>query len=367
MAALDSLINDKTFLVCCMLANNELGSIQDVEKLSAIAKTHGVLVMSDCVQALGKINIDIDSLGVDYATFSAHKVYGPKGVGAVYVREAAPLQALITGGEQESGRRAGTESVHNIIGMSEVCKLVPTLIQRMDGVEKKKSLLIGLIKEAVPDLQINSPERHCTANTLNITLPGVNNIELMAILDLYGISVSAGSACHTESLHPSHVLAAIGLEQRASETIRISLSPLTSEKDIRYAARYIGNAVNGSVPSIRFLNPSEVDRNFLYDENNYIIDIRFNIERKMMKALPNTHEASVINFSRYIHHLPRDKNIVIVCSSGIDAIGISFTLKGKGFQSVSTINTGVMGWRIAQPRLYRELSGLNVERLEPRR
>lgn len=363
--ALSELINDKTFLICCMFANNELGIIQDIIKITAIAKSKGVPVMSDCVQALGKIPVDVKALGIDYATFSAHKLYGPKGVGAIYAKEGSYFDPFIVGGGQELGRRAGTESVHNIVGMGEACKAIPDLLSKTDEVLKKKELLKQLLTTVTPNLKFNSHDQQCTANTLSITFSGVSNTSLMAKLNMYNISVSAGSACNADGSKPSHVLSAIGLsEEQISETIRFSISPYTSEKDIRYAAKIINKAVKGGIPSIHFITPKEANKQFLFDENNYIVDIRFEVERKMMKPLPNTHEASVINFKKYIHHLPMDKNVVVVCSSGIDATGIAYTLKDKGFQSVSTLISGVMGWRVAQAKLYKELAGLNVTKLK---
>jgi cysteine desulfurase len=237
---LEKLIDDDTFLICCMLANNEIGTIENIREISAIAKAHNVLVMSDCVQAYGKIPIDVKELGVDYATFSAHKLYGPKGVGALYARISSPLVPFIHGGHQEEGMRAGTESVHNIAGFGRASKDVPNLIAGSTKIRLLKDQFTKQLKAVKPDITINSPSENCLSNTISITLPNINSKELMMMLDYNGISVSSGSACSTQINKPSHVLKAIGLSDKAAtETIRISLGKDTKQSDINYVVSKI--------------------------------------------------------------------------------------------------------------------------------
>jgi cysteine desulfurase len=211
MSKLDELLDDNTFLVCCMLANNEIGTLQDIKTISQMAKKKDILVMSDCVQALGKIKINVKELGVDYATFSGHKVHGPKGVGAIYIREESPFVPLVHGGHQEFGLRAGTESLHNIAGFAEACKAVEKMVGQMERLDGVRQAFVRMLKEIKPDVIVNSPEKDALQNTISITFPGINNAVIMGALDYYGISVSAGSACNTQSDDPSHVLKAIGL------------------------------------------------------------------------------------------------------------------------------------------------------------
>lgn len=242
---LESLIDDDTFLVCCMLANNEIGTIQNLEEVSKITKKTNILLMSDCVQAFGKIPIDVKKLGVDYATFSAHKLYGPQGVGAIYAKISAPITSFIHGGGQEEGIRAGTESVHNIAGFGKACQNVPFLLSKSQKIQDIRDLMISKLKIIKPDIIINSPLENGLCNTLNITFPGINSRELMMMLDYHGIAVSSGSACNTSTPKPSHVLKALGLtDQEISETIRISLGKDTRQSDINYTVKTIGKYIS---------------------------------------------------------------------------------------------------------------------------
>ncbi|MFN8461925.1 MAG: cysteine desulfurase family protein [Anaerolineales bacterium] len=194
LAELEKLIDDDTFLVCCMLANNETGVIQDIKAVGNIAKKHGALVLTDCVQALGKIPIDLHAWDVDYASFSAHKLYGPKGIGALYIKQGSPFTPFLHGGHQESGLRAGTESIHNIVGFGAACEDVDKLLAHSKQIAMLlKKQLTQRLKEIKPDCMINSPETEseCLPNTLSVTFPG-ENAGLMGMLDYRGIAVSAG-------------------------------------------------------------------------------------------------------------------------------------------------------------------------------
>jgi len=367
LAALDAAIDTNTFLVCCMLANNELGTIQDVVQVTRTAHARGVTVLSDCVQALGKMPIDVRALGIDYATFSAHKLHGPKGVGAVFVRRGAPFRAFLHGGHQEAGMRAGTEGVHNIAGFAAACRALPTVLPRMGETARRTQLLADELRRLKPDIVINSPQQGCLPNTLSVTFPDVTNTVLMAALDLYGVAVSAGSACSAGETKPSHVLKAIGLsDDAAHQTIRFSLAEDTSVKDLRYVLRVLRDHLDGKTPAIRALRASQVDHHFLFDDANYILDVRFWHERKLLKGLPNSHEASFVSFKKYVHHVPRNKHVLVVCMGGVDAIPIAYALKSKRCDNVSFLLGGVVGWRIAQPDLYARYAGTNVTAIEPR-
>lgn len=237
---LEKLLDEETFLICCMYANNEIGTIQNIQEISAVVKKHNILLMSDCVQAFGKISIDVKKLGVDYATFSAHKLYGPKGAGALYARISSHMEPFIHGGHQEEGMRAGTESVHNIAGFGVACKEIENLVSHSNEIRILKEQFINQLRAVKPDIVINSPSEKCLTNTISVTLPEVNSKELMMMLDYHGISVSGGSACSTNINKPSHVLKAIGLsDMAANETIRISLGKDTRDIDIRYTLKII--------------------------------------------------------------------------------------------------------------------------------
>lgn len=241
---LENLIDEDTFLICCMYANNEIGTIQNMNEISALAKTHDILVMSDCVPAFGKIPINVKEMGVDYATFSAHKLYGPKGVGGLYAKISSPLAPFLHGGHQEEGMRAGTESVHNIAGFGKACRQVNHLIAKSNDIKVLKDFFIEQLKKIKPDVIINSPTENCLSNTISITLPDLNSRELMMMLDNYGIAVSSGSACSTHLNIPSHVLKSIGLSDKlAEETIRISLGKGTKKGDLIFTIKTIKNYI----------------------------------------------------------------------------------------------------------------------------
>jgi rhodanese-related sulfurtransferase len=327
-----------------------------------------VLVMSDCVQALGKIEVDVRKLGVDYATFSAHKLHGPKGVGAVFVREGSPFQPLIRGGNQEAGMRAGTEAIHNIAGFAEACKAVGGALSRADETAARKQLFVEELKKIKPDIAINSPTEACLPNTVLVPFGWFHSLLFLRSLDVRWVAVLCGCACSTSETTPSHVLKAIGLtDEQADETIRFSISHGTSLRDVRYVVGAVRDHLEGRTPPFAFLHPSEVDESFLFDDDNYILDIRFWHERKLLKSLPRSFEASFIGFKRYFHHLPRNKHILVVCISGIDASIAAGMLKSRGFERVSVLRTGAAGWRFKQPELYRRYAGVDVTRLEPGR
>lgn len=367
MTELEERLAGGASLLCCMLANNEIGTIQNVREVAAMARRHGVPMLCDCVQALGKILVDLHALDVDYATFSAHKLHGPKGVGALYARRGAPMGPLLHGGHQESGMRAGTEAVHDIAGFGEACRAVPALLAKQDAMAARRDTLLTELRSIRPDLVVNSPSEDCLPNTLSVRFPGQSNTELMAALDMQGIAVSAGSACSTSENAPSHVLTAIGLsEQEARETIRISLSDRTSGRDLRYFAHTLRDHFAGRLPTIPLIPPSRVDAAYLRSDDHYVLDVRFAVERKLAKSLPGSHLASVISFARYVHAIPKDKSILIVCSMGVDATPIAYALHKRGYRSVAILLGGLVAWKLQHPKLDRRLAGTRVSSIERR-
>jgi cysteine desulfurase len=366
MTELEKLIDEDTFLICCMLANNEIGTIQDIRTISKIAAKHGILVMSDCVQALGKIPVSLQDLGVDFASFSAHKLHGPKGVGAMYIKKGSPFIPLIHGGYQEEGVRAGTESIHNIAGFGETCKQVNKLLEKSDYINNLKKELISILKDLYPDCTINSPDKNCIPNTINITFPGINNVALMALLDYHGIAVSGGSACSSHDDKPSHVLTAIGLsDQSAEETIRISLDSETSIKDIRYFINILHKYVNSDSLAVQLIAPEQLDKDFLFGKQTFILDVRPAFHRRTIKSLPNAHEVSFFLLRRYLRQLPNDKNIVVACQHGNLSYLATRFLISKGFKLTHSLSSGMVGWKQSFTELYTEFGGRNVVQLQP--
>ena len=232
--ALASALDDRTALVSIMLANNELGTIQPVAELAAMARTRGVLVHTDAVQAVGKIPVDVRALGVDLLTLSGHKFGAPKGVGALWVRRGLSLHAQTMGGRQERGRRAGTENVPALEGLRVAADMAARTsaadAHRIGSLrDRLESGILGL----VPGAAVNGDPAARVPNTSNISFERVEGESLVIALDLEGIAVSTGSACSSGTLKPSHVLRAIGLSSsRVQSAIRFSLGPATTGAEI---------------------------------------------------------------------------------------------------------------------------------------
>jgi len=229
-------IAERTGLVSVMMANNEIGTIQDIGTIAEIVHEGGALFHSDAVQAVGKIPVDVRKLGVDFLTLSAHKIYGPKGIGALYVKKGAPFCPLIRGGHQERGRRAGTENTLGIIGFG---KAIEMRTLEMDEEEERllelKATLRKGIEESIPDVRFVGHPVDCLPGTLNVSFDGAEGEAIILYLDLEGIAVSTGSACATGSLDPSHVILATGLPAEcAHSSIRISLGRENTTEDVEY-------------------------------------------------------------------------------------------------------------------------------------
>ncbi|MDR0759714.1 MAG: cysteine desulfurase [Treponema sp.] len=236
MDAFEAALSEKTLFVSVMMANNEIGTIQDLKAITAAAHKKGAWVHTDAVQAVGKIPVNVGDLGIDYLTMSAHKIYGPKGIGALFVRQGAPLLPLIRGGHQEDGYRAGTYNNLGILGFGKAAELALTGLDAY-GAEMRRlrdRLKDGLMKN-VPAIKVNGHDRDVLPNTLNVSFPGAEGESILLALDLAGIEVSTGSACASGSLEPSHVLLAIGVgPELAHGSIRFSLGWGLTEKDIDY-------------------------------------------------------------------------------------------------------------------------------------
>lgn len=363
---LEKQVDGDTFLVCCMFANNETGVLQDLPAVVKIARQHGALVLTDCVQALGKVPVEVHAWDVDYASFSAHKLYGPKGIGALYVKQGCPISPLLHGGHQEGGMRAGTESLHNIVGFGAACQEVEQLLARVEQTRALKQQLIDLLKGIKPDCVINSPEAECLPNTVSVTFPNAENADLMAVLDDHGIAVSAGSACSTGEDTPAHVLKAIGLsDQEARQTIRISLGRYTSTRDIQYTARVIRDYSVGRASTVHMLAPAQLNETLLFDQDTFVLDVRPPEDRKRQKGLPNSHEVSPLWVESYLKQLPKDKRILVVCPGGGLSVVVSFYLKSKGFPRVTNLVGGLDAWRERRGDLYQKHAGHNITVLQP--
>ena len=227
-------LTDQSALVSVMHANNEIGTIQPVAEIARLAKARGALVHTDAVQSVGKIPVDIKALGVDLLSISAHKIYGPKGVGALWIRRGLRIAPLMTGGKHERSRRAGTENVAGIIGMGVAAQLARAkMIEEGTRLAALRDSLEDGVLAAVSGTMINGARAPRVPNTTNISFDRVEAESLLIALDLEGIAVSTGSACSSGTLEPSHVLKAMGFSaHRAQNSIRFSLGAATTVTDV---------------------------------------------------------------------------------------------------------------------------------------
>ncbi len=241
---LEKLLSADVALVSVMWANNETGVIFPIEDVAKLVKKHGILFHVDAVQAAGKIKIDVSKIPVDLLSISAHKFYGPKGVGALFVRESISLPPMIVGGHQEREKRAGTENVPAIVGMGEAARLAVSYLENKKSIGNLRDRLETLLLSSVPDSFVNGGSVERVSNTVNLTIPGALAEVLIPRLDEEGICVSSGSACLTGALEPSLVLRAMGLtEEFAKSSIRLSLGNATSEKEIDHVIQVIPRVV----------------------------------------------------------------------------------------------------------------------------
>jgi cysteine desulfurase NifS len=254
LRALDRALDERTLVVSIQLANNEVGTIQPVRDLSALAHAHGALFHTDAVQAAGKIPVDVEDLGVDLLTLSAHKIHGPKGVGALYVRKGIVLEPLVHGGGQEHGLRAGTENVAGIAGMGVAAERALHDLGQAPGIASLRDRLEAGVIALVPGARRNGPTEERLPNTLNLTLPGLRGEALVIALDQHGIALSSGSACKAGSPEPTHVLLAMGrTEEEAHCSVRFSLSRDTTPEDIDTTLEAFTRVLEEMETTIRFL------------------------------------------------------------------------------------------------------------------
>ncbi len=247
-------MDNDTILVSVMLGNNEVGTIQPVKELCAVAHACGALFHCDAVQAVGKIEVDLQDLDVDLLTVSAHKFHGPKGVGALFVRKGVVLEPLIHGGTQESGLRAGTENVPAIVGMGKAAELALQGLQHADTMRQRRDRLEAGVRGLIPEAQLNGHPQRRLPNLLNLTLPGLRGESLVIAMDQHGISLSSGSACKSGSPEPTHVLIAMGkTAPQAHCSVRFSLSIATTDQDIDFCTAALGRVLTEMENTVRFL------------------------------------------------------------------------------------------------------------------
>lgn len=241
---LNDMIREDTAIVSIMWANNETGVIFPIEEVAAICRSKEVTFHTDAIQAAGKVPIDVQSTEIDFLSLSAHKIYAPKGIGALYVRKGIPFNSYIFGGGQESGRRAGTENVAGIVGFGRAAQMALEDSGRSDRLEAMRNHMENSILTRVPQTSRNGCKSSRLPNTSNIAFDGVEGEALLLKLDRLGICASSGSACTTGSLEPSHVLLAMGVPtRRALSSIRFSLGHYSTEADVDFLLKHLPDIV----------------------------------------------------------------------------------------------------------------------------
>ncbi len=231
-------LTGKTILISVMHANNEVGTIEPIKDIGRIAADRSIPFHTDAVQSAGKLPLDVKELPVDLLSLSGHKFYGPKGVGALYIRDGIRINPLFHGGNQEKGIRSGTENVAAVVGLGKACELAKaTAPALMDEIRKLRDLLQERISTAVPDLKINGHPVFRLPNILSVSVPGLTGETILRDLDERDIAVSSGSACTSHLVEPSHVLSAMGLPKEIAQgTLRMSLGIMNTANEIEYAA-----------------------------------------------------------------------------------------------------------------------------------
>lgn len=239
-------ITDRTILVSVMFANNEIGTIQPIEKIGKLCRERGVLFHTDAVQAVAHVPIDVKAMNIDMLSLSAHKFYGPKGTGVMFLRKGVKLDNFIHGGGQEKGRRATTENVAGIVGLGVAIERAgKKMVEEQKRLSALRNKLIDEIMKRIPYARVNGALGDTRLpNNVNVSLIGIEGETMLMDLDMFGISASTGSACSSGSLDPSHVLMAIGLShEMAHGSLRLTLGESTTEEDIHYVVEKLSGIV----------------------------------------------------------------------------------------------------------------------------
>ena len=250
---LEKAITPETILISVMFANNEIGTIEPIKEIGAIAKEHGILFHTDAVQAFGQVPINVDELGIDMLSSSGHKLNGPKGIGFLYIRKGVKIRSFVHGGAQERKRRAGTENVPGIVGYGAAAeRAARTMEERTAREIQVRDHIIDRILAEIPYVKLNGDRTKRLPNNVNVSFQFVEGESMLLMLDNYGICASSGSACTSGSLDPSHVLLAIGLPHEiAHGSLRMTLSEETTMED----ADFVVDKLKDIVANLRSMSP----------------------------------------------------------------------------------------------------------------
>jgi len=349
-----SAIRPDTILISIMHANNETGAIQPVREIAKVAKDAGIPFHTDAVQTYGKLRMSVDDIGCEFLVLSSHKINGPKGCGAVYWRGNSKWSPLVFGGYQEQKLRAGTEGVHQIVGLGTAAKLAG---ERMDKefarLKKRREEFVRKLRILVPDVRLNeAPADRQLPGTINVIFPGKEGIRLLAGLDCYEVSVSIGSACTADSIEPSHVLLGMGLSKAdALSAIRISMGTTTTRRDISYALEVLKAVLQGDPSGFAYLDPQHLTEERIRSLETFLIDLRFPYERMLSPTIPGAKEWSHIYFERFFGRIPKDKEVILMCGTGIFSFSAGYKLANAGHPAVRVVYGGYAAWKALHPDL----------------
>lgn len=244
---LKNAIRGDTILISIMFANNEIGTIQPIEMISKIAREHKIIFHTDAVQACGNIPIDVQKMGIEALSLSGHKLYAPKGIGALYVKNGIEFEKFMVGGHQEKNKRAGTENVPGVVGLGKACELANKNLQsHIEHLKGLREYFISQVEKKIPQAKLNGSRQNRLPGNVNFSFPSIEGEVLLFKLDEKGICASSGSACTSGSSAPSHVLTAIGLQNEfAKGTLRITFGEDNTKEDVDFLVEQLVNSING--------------------------------------------------------------------------------------------------------------------------
>lgn len=347
-----------TLLISVMHANNEIGVIQPIREIAKIARETGVLFHTDAVQSTGKLAIDVESIGCDFLSLTAHKINGPKGAGALYCRQPGRLFPLIFGGDQERGQRAGTEGTHQIVGLGAACDLAAGRgreeLERLRGL--RETLIAGM-RALHPELVINeAASEHQLPGTISASFSGRSGLRLLAGLDCHGIGVSIGSACTADRIEPSHVLLGMGLSaEHALSTIRLSMGTTTNRLSVWYLLHVLKDVLQHDPPGFAYIDPEHLDEKRIRSGTTMIVDLRFPHERMLEASIPGAEEWSAFGYEQRLAAVPRDREVIFLCATGVISTGAAYRLAQSGHPATRVIFGGFSAWRARYPDLLPQL------------
>lgn len=351
-------IRPDTILISVMHANNETGAIQPVEEIGRIARGAGIPFHTDAVQSFGKLGVKVDDIGCEFLTLSAHKINGPKGAGVLFCRGNTEWAPLVFGGQQERELRAGTEGVHQIAGLDAAVGLAS---ERMDAeltrLGELRTRLIEGLRRSHPDARVNeAPPGRRLPGTVSVTFTGMSGLHVMAWLDCYEVSVSLGSACTADRIEPSHVLLGMGRsEGEALSTVRISMGTTTTGRDVDYLLKLLRVLPEKEPDGFEYLDPKHLTRERILSDDTMIVDLRYPYERMFSPSVPGAALWTYIGFDRYIRRIPRDKEVILMCGTGIFSASAGYRLANAGHPRARAVYGGYAAWQALYPNAVEEL------------